>query len=68
MMTQCVVRAAECNFPWRGKCPKDKRGPSPARGPSRSETLDDPCKFDKKLKQYEYKKISNFHTGDGINE
>ena len=42
MTTQCVVRAAECNSPWRGKCPKDKRGPSPARGPSRNETPDIP--------------------------
>ena len=40
MTTQCVVRAAECNSPWRGKCPKDKRGPSPARGTSRNETPD----------------------------
>ena len=42
MTTQCVVRAAECNSPWRGKCPKDKRGPSPARGTSRNETPDIP--------------------------
>ena len=42
MTTQCVVRAAECNSPWRGKCPKDKRGPSPARGTSYSETPDIP--------------------------
>ena len=52
MTTQCVVRAAECNSPWRGKCPKDKRGPSPARGPSRNETPDIPSGTYYLIKQY----------------